>query len=388
MSTAAKTPFAVGVAAAAEVASAHADDVDVNSRFPHEAVDQLRQHGALGAYVDPEFGGGGVSFAELCDACFDLGRACSATGMVFAMHQIQVASITRHLDAAPHMGDYLRRLTSEQRLIASATSEVGTGGDLRTSIAHLVDNGDGTVSFHKKAPTVSYGAHAEDLLTTVRRHENADASDQVMVLTMGDESGLEQTAPWDTIGMRGTCSPAFEVKAHCPADRVIHGQFGPICSETMVPFSHILWAYVWLGMARAAVGRAQDMVRAQSRQRPGETPDTAGRLSKLVAQYQGMRATVDAARDEYIAIMDEPGRETLSTFGYGLRVNNLKIQASESVAAICGGALQVLGMAGYRNGTPFSVGRMIRDSLSAALMIGNERIHQTNAQLLLMQREI
>ena len=43
-------------------------------------------------------------------------------------------------------------------------------------------------------------------------------------------------------------------------------------------------------------------------------------------------------------------------------------------------------MAGYQNTTPFSVGRHIRDSLSAALMIANERIHATNAALLLVQR--
>jgi acyl-CoA dehydrogenase len=57
--------------------------------------------------------------------------------MVFAMHQIQVATIVRHLDSAPWFESYLRQVCAEQRLIASVTSEVGTGGDMGRSIAAI-----------------------------------------------------------------------------------------------------------------------------------------------------------------------------------------------------------------------------------------------------------
>ena len=43
---------------------------------------------------------------------------------------------------------------------------------------------------------------------------------------------------------------------------------------------------------------------------------------------------------------------------------------------------------GYKNDTPFSVGRHLRDTTSAALMVANERLHQTNAGLLLMAKEV
>ena len=84
--------------------------------------------------------------------------------MVFAMHQIQVVTIVRHLDDAPWFENYLRDLAAEQRLIASVTSEVGTGGDMGRSIA-AVDAGRRrhAARFEKQAPTVSYGAHADDL---------------------------------------------------------------------------------------------------------------------------------------------------------------------------------------------------------------------------------
>jgi acyl-CoA dehydrogenase len=71
-----------------------------------------------------------------------------------------------------------------------------------------------------------------------------------------------------------------------------------------------------------------------------------------------------------------------------LRFNNLKLSASEHAATLCRGALEVCGIMGFKNDTPFSVGRHLRDTMSAALMIANERIHETDARLLLVAKDI
>ena len=70
-----------------------------------------------------------------------------------------------------------------------------------------------------------------------------------MVLTHLSEMDVKQTSQWDTLGMRGTCSPGFVVGAKCSADQVLPAPFATIAAETMVPFSHILWAHVWLGLS-------------------------------------------------------------------------------------------------------------------------------------------
>jgi acyl-CoA dehydrogenase len=46
----------------------------------------------------------------------------------------------------------------------------------------------------------------------------------------------------------------------------------------------------------------------------------------------------------------------------------------------------VAGLAAYRNDTPFSLGRHLRDAHSAALMIGNDRILGNCAGLLAAYR--
>jgi acyl-CoA dehydrogenase len=375
---------------ALEIAAQNADDVDRRARFPSEALDALRSAGALGWCVPRSYGGASAQIDELAEATFELSRRCAATGMVFAMHQIQVACITRHLANSVWFENYLRRLVREQRLIASATSEVGVGGDVRRSIAAIqpgADSSNDLIQFEKKASTISYGAHAEDLLTTVRRSPNADPGDQVMVLTHLSEMEVKQTSEWDTLGMRGTCSPGFVVRAECLPDQVLPVPFATIAAETMVPFSHILWAHVWLGISSDAFSRAQNFVRAQARQNPGATPPTALRLSELSVRMAQFRALVQAAINEYMSLADGPGRPGLSTIGYAVRINNLKIAASEAAVEACQGALRICGFLGYGNNSPYSVGRQLRDAHSAALMIANDRLHATNAALLLVHRE-
>ena len=69
----------------------------------------------------------------------------------------------------------------------------------------------------KQAPTVSYGANADDLFTTLRRAPDAEPGDQVLVLTKNDQTELEPMGSWDTLGMRATRSD----------DTILDGAFIP-----------------------------------------------------------------------------------------------------------------------------------------------------------------
>ncbi|MGD0981464.1 MAG: acyl-CoA dehydrogenase family protein [Solirubrobacteraceae bacterium] len=372
---------------ASEVAAPVADEVDRDSRFPAEALDALRSAGALSAAVPEPFGGAGVSLEAIARCCYELARGCSATAMVFAMHQIQVLTIARHIDGAPWFEGYLRELHREQRLIASVTSEVGTGGDMARSIAAVTPCEAGELEFEKQAPTVSYGAHAEDLFTTLRRAPDAEPGDQVMALTRSDQVTLEPAGAWDTLGMRGTCSPGFVVRARFSPEQVLATPFAEIMNQSMVPVSHILWSHVWLGIATEAFERARAFVRASARQKPGEPVPAARRLAEVMAELALLRGEVSQALADFTLFDADPGRERLMTMASVLRFNNLKLAASEQAPRVCAGALEAIGILGYKNDTPYSVGRHLRDALSARLMVANERLLATDATLLAIAKE-
>jgi acyl-CoA dehydrogenase len=371
------------------VAALHADDVDRESRFPVEAIDALREAGAMSALVPVALGGSGLSLRTIARACYELSRGCSSTGMIFAMHQIQVATIVRHLNpGATWMEEYLDGLGAEQRLIASATSEIGTGGDMGRSIAAVTRGEDGGLRFEKRAPTVSYGAHSDDLLTSLRRSAQAEESDQVMVLTHTSETELEPTGTWDTIGMRGTCSPGFTVRAEFDEGQILDTPFSTMMNESIVPLSHIFWSHVWLGIATEAFGRGRSFVRELGRRAPGEPVPQAHSLARVMGELSLLRSEVEQALAQFEMWSTDEDRERLSTMAAILRFNNLKLAASEQAPRICADVLEVIGIMAYKNDSPFGVGRHLRDALSARLMVANQRICDVDAGLLMIAKDI
>ena len=368
-----------------EVSAKHVGDVDMHARFPKESIDALKDVKALSAFVPMALDGGGVSFAAIAEACFELGKRCGATAMIFAMHQIQVVTLVRHAAKQPFFEEHLRRVAAEQRLIASVTSEVGTGGDMGSSVAALTP-AEGGHTFTKQATTVSYGAYADDLLTTLRRDPKAKGGDQVAVLSRADQHRLDPQGTWDPFGMRGTCSPGYIVSATVPAEQVVEQPFAAIAPQSMVPVSHILWSHLWLGIATDAFDRSRAFVRAAAKRTPGVTPPAATKLSHVMGDLQLLRGEVKAGLADYLEHFDDPA--WLMTMAAALRFNNLKIATSDQVSRICQGAMGVSGIVGFKNDTPFAVGRHLRDSMSACLMIANDRIHSTNAGLLLIAKEV
>lgn len=372
---------------AGEIVGHHADDVDVKGRFPHEAIEALKKERLLSVGVPRELGGAGAGMVELAAICETLGQHCASTAMIYAMHLIQVACLARHHVGSSFFTRYLMELAEKQSLIASVTSEAGVGGEMRTSIAGI-ERRAGRVSIAKTATTISYGALADSLLLTARSSPDAAPNDQVLVLLDRRDYSLEQTGTWDTMGMRGTCSPGFQVTADAPEEQILPVPFAEIASQTMVPFSHILWSSSWLGIATAAVTRARAFVRQQARGKPGSVPPSALRLAEVSNMLQLVRTNVhDVARECQALMSSEAGTAALSSMAFALKMNNLKISTSELVVQIIHRALLICGIAGYKNDSIFSLGRHLRDAHSAALMVSNDRIHATNASMLLVLKD-
>src|SRR6266568_4796334 len=140
---------------ATEVAAKHAGDVDAQARFPAEAVEALREASVLSAGVPSELGGAGCTMVQLATLCSTLSQGCSASGMVLAMHLIEVACLARHGMESAYFRGYLSELVTKQHLIASVTSEVGTFGDTRSSVCAVEASG-ARFTLEKAATTVSY----------------------------------------------------------------------------------------------------------------------------------------------------------------------------------------------------------------------------------------
>jgi len=212
---------------AIETVAPSADEVDRDARFPKESIEALRAEGLLSALVPTHLGGGGATLGEVAQIVGVLGRQCATTAMVYAMHQIQVACLVRH-GGNLFFTDFLREeVVGKQALLASATTEAGIGGDVRSSYC-AVESADGTFRLTKQAPVISYGQYADAVLTTARRAVDSPPSDQVLVLCRRPNLSLEPVGEWDTLGFRGTCSLGFTLRAEDIDDCIIPAAYSDI----------------------------------------------------------------------------------------------------------------------------------------------------------------
>ena len=368
----------------AEIAARHAGEVDREGRFPRETLAALKENRLLGLAIPAKFGGENAGIAEIADLCGILGQACGSSAMVFAMHQIKLQSLVSHGLTSEWHRSFAREVASKQLLLASSTTEAGIGGDLRNSICAVEVTGE-RFTLVKDAPVISYASHADAILATARRAPDAASGDQVLVvLRAGQDFTLDKTVNWDTLGMRGTCSEGFKLSAQGHVDQIIPKPFSEIAAQSMLATSHIFWSSLWFGIAADAMARAQAFVRAAAKRQPGSLPPGALRLAEATAKLHDMKATVKAGIGRYEAALKADAE--LSSIGFAVAMNNLKVSASTMGAEIIQLALLITGISGYKNDTPYSVGRHLRDALSAIVMISNDRILANTSNLLLVSR--
>jgi acyl-CoA dehydrogenase len=358
-------------AAVAAVAARHAAEVDAAPRFPAEAFAAAKAQRLLGLLVPGNLGGEGAPVREVADVCYRLGQACSSTAMIYAMHQVKVACLVRHGRGSEAIEGILRRLCAEQLLLASSTTEGQGGGNVRSSEA-AVEHRDGKIHLERRASVISYGSQADGVVTTARRAADADSSDQVLIAFLKDDYTLTRLQGWNTLGMRGTCSEGYTLKATGAPGQILPEPYENIHARTMVPCAHLLWGSVWAGIAAGATTRAQAFVRHAARQSGGQAPPGAPQLTKAQSTLRTLRGVLANSLRAYESRMDDP--KALAALDFQSQITLTKVEVSELAVATVLTALRVCGLSGYRCDSEFSVERQLRDVLSSPLMINNDRI--------------
>ncbi len=362
------TASSAAAAAAAAIAAQYADAVDQAGQLPTQALEALRAEGLLGLLVPRRFGGPELSLRAVTNICRRLAEGCASTGLIFAMHQSQAAVAIEHAGESEWHQQLLLRMAREQCLIASATTEGATGGSIRTSACFLDLQGDG-LHLHKSGSVISYAHAADVFLVSARRSEDAAASDQQLVAVLREQLALEPCGRWNPLGMRGACTDRFNLTAHCSAEQIFPGGFANVMSDTMLPSSHILLGSVWLGIAAAALGRAQAFLRKRNRAGAPLNPIANLRLAEGEAMVHQMRALIAANLSLY-----EADDSQTSTTDRMVSYNTLKVSASALVIRVTEIALRICGIQGYMEDGEFYLSRHIRDAHSAMVMVNDDRI--------------
>jgi acyl-CoA dehydrogenase len=108
-------------------------------------------------------------------------------------------------------------------------------------------------------------------------------------------------------------------------------------------------------------------------------------LAELAVVLQELRAVVAAGAAAYEAHKDD---DTVLSLGFTSRLDSVKVTSSVLVGDIVQRAMAICGLAAYRNDSPESLGRHLRDAAGAPLMVSNDRALEAAAQTLLVRKEL
>jgi acyl-CoA dehydrogenase len=182
--------------------------------------------------------------------------------------------------------------------------------------------------------------------------------------------------------MRGTCSAGFKLDFKGSAEQIFPEPYERIHAQTMTPVAHLYWSSVWAGNAAAAVERAQLFVRKAARSLGGQMPPAAAHFTQAKMSLARLRALIAANLEAFARY--EHDERALSSLDFQSQITLLKVQASELAVETVLHAMRTTGLAGYRNDGDFTMGRHLRDALSAPIMINNDRILTNAAAAALM----
>jgi alkylation response protein AidB-like acyl-CoA dehydrogenase len=367
-----------------------ASQVDAAAEFPHENLQVLRSSGLLGLLVPELYNGPGGSITDLAAVAEQLGAACLSTALIWGMHCQQVDLVVHYGSEALKL-DLLPRVAAGEVYIASVTTEAKTGASLMSADAALEHQGD-RLSFRRASPVVTGGAQADGFLMTLRADADASAKDVRLVYADRTEVTVAPQGGWNSLGMRGTASAGLSLEGSVDPSRILapDREFREIAMENVIPTGHIAWASIWLGAAR---GVFRELISWMRRPRKGGGPDVnSDHLRWQLAHVRADLAVVDALlRDvvtEYETARRE-GVERMSSVANRIRLNTLKLVASERTFAAVDQMIEIGGMGiGYNEDSAVPLARAFRDLRSASLTHSNSRLWCDTGSLVLLDRQV
>ena len=353
-------------ALARERFASRAEKHDLDSSFPFENYQDLREAGFLGLTIPKEFGGPGVDSVTYVLALLEMAKGCPATALTFNMHANVIINLNQ-LASDQQKRRYFDEVLQQGKLFATVMSEPESSFRdrfvLRTVFTPL-PNGDFRVKGVKHF--CSLGDAADRYFVTGLREGKATAQEGIMAaLVPRSEGGITLERPWNATGMRGTTSHSIRYDTEVSADDVL-GDPGQLLTIELSGFA-LGYAATYLGVAEAAY----DFILDYSKTRViAPSTEPLAHDSRVQRSLGEMSAQIRAARlmlCEAAAVRKTGIREDMS-----LATNQAKYLCAEAGVRVTEQAMRLAGGSGFLKSMPLE--RWHRDALAGPVMPpSNER---------------
>jgi alkylation response protein AidB-like acyl-CoA dehydrogenase len=344
---------------------------DRENSFFTEDFEELRESGYFRATLPPEFGGPGLSLAEINRMQRRIAYVAPATAVAVNMHHYFVGLCADMHRAGDPSGDWVLQKAAEGHIFAAGHGESGNDMPvlLSSSKAERVEGGwefTGHKIFGSLSPVWTYlGIHAMD---------TSDPANPQVVHAFLDRNAtnyhIEET--WDTLGMRATTSndtilerafvPDEAVILVCPAGFAGAGFF----HVALFAWALLGFAGVYSSIARRAfdetVAKMHDRTSIALTRSMAYHPGVQHEVAEMRVHLEALTAHLDRVCDDWSNGVDHGG-------DWPVKIVACKYDVVNRAFAIVDSALDLTGGSGIFKRS--NIERMFRDARLGRIHPGN-----------------
>lgn len=329
--------------------------VDRDATFPRAAISALGEAGLLGLTSAPEMGGMGLGLADAAQTIERIAQACPSTAMVVAMHFSSTAVIEKF------GAESLRReIAAGRHLSTLAWSEAGSRSHFWAPVGSAVRDNDSYLLDGAKTMVTS-ALEADSYIWSSRPAEAEGAS--TLWLADSKNAGLNQTQPFDGMGLRGNCSaPVTSKSMRLPQTAMLGADGGgfDIMIGVVLPAFATLIASSSIGIMEASLSRAVAHVSGNKFEHLNSTLADLPTIRAYIGRARIRADMVRTLRDDTVSALAASRPDAM------LRVMQLKAGAAEAALEVTDIAMRVCGGAAFRKDV--GVERYFRDARAASIM--------------------
>ena len=356
-----------------------AADADAHNTYPEADLADLRDAGYLAAFVPTEYGGAGLSLAEIAAEQTALAKAAPGTALGINMHQI-IVGLGRYLVAHGNArGEQILRDAAAGEVFGFGISEPGNDLVLFGSTTRATANGAGGYSFEGTKIFTSLSPVWTRLLI-FGRAETKEGPTSVFGIVHRSDEGYSIKDDWDTLGMRATQSmTTFLRGVTVPEERILTvTDPGPSADPVIFGiFSHfeILLAATYQGAVEVAAEHVATRRSVKNQTTYSNDPDIRWRIAEAALIMNAVGPQIrELARDIDAGV--DRGRSWMP------QLSAAKNAAAEATLRAVEQAMRACGGSAYYNTHELS--RLYRDALAGLFQPSDqESLHAAWANLIL-----
>jgi alkylation response protein AidB-like acyl-CoA dehydrogenase len=335
----------------------HAESVDREHRFPHEAIAAVRELDMMGILVPRELGGAGLDHLAFTICIEELARACASTSVIVDVHNSVASEPILLFGTDEQQRAWLPRMASGEVLGAFALTEPASGSDaasLRTSARR---SADGWVLNGTKVFITNVG-EAGLYVVFARTGAEPRAAGVSAFLVPGDSEGLRVGQVFEKMGLHG--SPTGELvleDVRVPASALLHEEGrGFTVAMRALDSGRIGISGQALGIAEAALDEA---IACDGEREQGDAFALADMATRLTAARQ---------LAYHAAALCAGGRP------FTREAAMAKLFCTDTAMALATEALQLAGPEGALAGNPLE--RHFRDAKALQIYEGSNQVQR------------